>query len=289
MRDLDQELARLASCQHGIFTGKHARSIGLSERQIDHRIRTGQWRRLFNYAFHIGGAPVTWKGLLLAACWAGGFRAVASHRSAAALYGWAGGREAIAEIMCPRWRRARHRQVEVHETKVLEALDVSFVEGIPVTTPERTLLDLGAVCSPTVVLMALDRARNTGQVTFESKLRWALSVRDPRQAPSESEMETLMLEVLRRHGLPAPIPQYEIRDRGRFVARVDAAYPDARLAIEYQSYQEHMGPEPLVRDNRRRSRLRALRWEMLGVTHPELKDGGDSFCAAIRAVLRDAA
>ena len=60
-------------------------------------------------------------------------------------------------------------------------------------------------------------------------------------------METLMLEVLRRHGLPAPVPQYEVWDQGRFVARVDAAYPEARLAIEYQSYQEHVGPEPLVR------------------------------------------
>ena len=196
---------------------------------------------------------------MLAACWAGGFRAVASHRSAAAVYGLAGGREEIAEITCPRWRRARHAQVEVHETKALGPFDITVVDRIPVTTPERTLFDLGAVCGPTVVLMAFDKARKNGLVTYESvdaalrrlarpgrpgvrKLRWALSLRDPRQAPSESEMETLMLEVLRRHGLPTPIPQYEIRDRGRFIARVDAAYPEIRLAIEYQSYQEHVGP-----------------------------------------------
>jgi hypothetical protein len=231
---------------------------------------------------------------------------MASHRSAAALYGFAGGRQEIAEITCPRWRRARHPQVEVHETKALGAADISIVENIPVTTPERTLFDLGAVCRPLVVLMAFDKARKKALVTYESTdatlrrlarpgrpgvrtLRWALSVRDPEQAPSESEMETLMLEVLRRHGLPAPVPQYEVRLQGRLVARVDAAYPDARLAIEYQSYQEHVGPEPLVRDSRRRSRLKAVHWDVVDVTAPELQEGGTVFCAAIRAGLQEAA
>jgi hypothetical protein len=306
-RSIDEVLAGIAAAQHGIFTGRHARLVGLTERQIHHRIETGQWIRLFNYAFQVAGAPLTWKGQLLAACWAGGFRAVASHRSAAALYGLAGGRQEIAEITCPRWRRARHPQVEVHETKTLGAADITVVDSIPISTPERTLFDLGAVCRPLVVLMAFDKARKNGIVTYESTeatllrlarsgrpgvraLRSALSVRDPKQAPSESEMETLMLEVLRRHGLPPPVPQYEVRDQhGRFVARVDAAYPEARLAIEYQSYQEHVGPEPLVRDSRRRSRLKAVHWDVVDVTAPELQDGGADFCAAIRAGIQDAA
>ena len=305
--DADARLAATAEQHHGIFALRHAVTTGLSEAQIQERRESGLWTSVFHSAYRITGAPETWRGRLLAACWAGGFRAVASHRSAAALHGFGGGRESVAEITCPRWRRARHPQVEVHETKALGARDMTVVEGIPVTTPERTLFDLGAVCHPLVVLMAFDKARKNELVTFASTeatlrrlarpgrpgvraLRWALSVRDPKQAPSESEMETLMLDVLRRHGLPAPVPQCEVRDhQGRFVARVDAAYPEARLAIEYQSYQEHVGPEPLVRDNRRRSRLRALRWEMLGVTHPELRDGGELFCAAIRAALRDAA
>jgi len=211
----------------------------------------------------------------------------------------------VAEITCPRWRRARHAGLEVHETNALGSSDIAVIESIPVTTPERTLLDLGAVCSPTVVLMAFDKARKKGLVTHQSieatllrlarrgrrgvrALRWTLSMRDPKQAPPESEMETLMLEVIRRHGLPTPVPQYEVYDRGRFVARPDAAYPEARLAIEYQSYQEHVGPEPLVRDTRRGNKLKALGWFVVDVTAPELRDGGSIFCAAIRAGLRRA-
>jgi hypothetical protein len=305
-RTPDQILATLTSEQHGIFASGHARSCGFTRRQIASRIANREWQPVYLNAYRVAGSPRLWKGDLLAACWAGGFRAVASHRSAAALYGLAGGRRFIAEITCPRWRRARHDGIEVHETKALDARDITVVEGIPVTTVERTMFDLGAVCRPLVVLMAFDKARRTGLATFESTdatlrrlarpgrpgvraLRWALASRDPAQAPPESEMETLMLVVIRRHGLPAPVPQFEVYDSGRFVARADAAYPDARVAIEYQSYQEHVGPNPLVRDSRRRSRLKAAGWLVVEVTAPELREGGDLFCAAIRADLQRAA
>lgn len=245
----DQALAALTELQHGVFSTSHARACGFTKDQIAQRLESRQWVSLHLNSYCIAGIPLTWKGRLLAACWAGGFRAVASHRSAAALYGWAGGRQEMAEITCPRWRRARHPQIEVHETTALGPLDMTVVDGIPATTPERALFDLGAVCRPIVVLMAFDKARKQELVTYESTdatltrlarpgrpgvrpLRWALSVRDPSQAPSESEMETLMLEVLRRHGLPTPVPQFEVRHQGRFIARVDAAYPEARLAIE---------------------------------------------------------
>jgi hypothetical protein len=303
----DLQLARFAAEHHAIFSWGHVALVGLTEKQVKTRLRGGLWERVLHSAYRMAGAPETWKGWLLAACWAGGFRAVASNRSAAALYELAGGRHGLAEITCPRWRRARHPRVEVHETKALGSADITVVDGIPATTPERTLFDLGGVCSPLVVRMAFDKARRIGLVTFESTeatlrrlarpgrpgvrtLRAVLASRDPSQAPSESEMETLMLDVIERHGLPAPVPQFEIYDRaGNFVARADAAYPEARIAIEYQSYQEHAGPEPLVRDNRRRNALRAIRWETIEATAPELRDGGQRFCAALRAALRSAA
>lgn len=303
----EAHLARFAERHHGVFGIGHAALVGMSGQQIKERLRTGLWIAALHGSYRMGGAPETWKGSLLAACWAGGFRAVASHRSAAALHDLAGGRQDVAEITCPRWRRARHSGLIVHETKALDPIDLTVIDGIPATSPERTLFDLGAVCSPLVVRMAFDKARRIGLVTYESTelalrrlarrgrpgsriLRAVLASRDAEQAPPESEMETLMLEVIERHGLPAPIPQYEIYDgSGRFVARADAAYPDARVAIEYQSYQEHAGPAPLVRDSKRRKRLRAIDWESIEATAPELRDGGQLFCAALRAALKQAA
>jgi len=305
-RTADQRLAEIAACQHAVFTSTHARLAGLTPAQIKHRIATKQWLVLHEYAYFLAGAPLSWRGKLLAACWAGGFRAVASHRSAAALWGLAGGRRGIVEITCPRWRRARHEGLCVHETKALDAVDLTIRDGIPVTTPERALLDLGAVCHQSVVEMAVDAAEAGGLVTPSSLrrtlerlgrqgrngagvLRAVLELHYGRSAVPESDMETMLFQVLRRNGLPAPVAQYEIRQGGTFVACVDAAYPDLRIAIEYDSTKYHAGREKLVRDNERRNRLWSADWIPVTATVADLKSGGALICGAVRGARRRAA
>ena len=80
------------------------------------------------------------------------------------------------------------------------------------------------------------------------------------QRAPESVMETRLLQVLRASGLPAPVVQYEVWDGGLFVARVDAAYPDARIAIEYDSDEFHSGRLATKRDRDRRHRLIGAGW-----------------------------
>ncbi len=299
-RSADDQLLAFAADHHAVFRGAHARVCGLTDRQIEGRIALGLWRRLYDDVYIAGGAPLTWRGGLLAASWAGGFRAAASHRSAAALWDLAGGRRSIVEITCPRWRRAKHDGLVVHETKALEGVDITDVEGIPVTTPERTLLDLGAMCHESVVEMALDAAEHRGLVTRASvqatldrlgrsgrngvgTLRRLLMVHESERRAPESEMETALIQCLRRNGWPEPIPQYEIRQAGKFVARVDAAYPEWRIAIEYQSNEYHSGRLASERDNDRRLRIIAAGWFPIEATLPEVRNGGARLCAALRA------
>jgi hypothetical protein len=294
----DRRLLTFAADHHAVFRGAHGRLCGLSEKQIAGRIALGLWQRLYDDVYIAAGAPLTWKGALLAACWAGGFRAAASHSSAAALWGLAGGRRSIVEITCPRWRRAHHDCMVVHETKALEGIDVVIDGGIPVTTPERTLLDLGAVCHESVVEMALDKAEFRGLVTPDSvratldrlarkgrngagTLRRLLATRNPRRRPPESEMETMLIQCLRRNGLPEPVPQYEIRQAGTLVARVDAAYPQWRIAIEYQSDEHHSGRLASQRDNGRRLRIIAAGWFPVEATLQDVRNGGTELCAAL--------
>jgi hypothetical protein len=301
-RDSDVLLAEFASRRHGVFTTQHASMIGMTRKLVEHRLATGEWRELYLNVYKLAGTPLSWKGELLAACWAGGFRAVASHRSAAALYGLAGGRRNLVEVTCPRWQRARHDGLVVHETKALDPCDIRIVNGVPVTSAERTLFDLGGVCGIVTVKMAFDKARRLGLVSYRTTerslfrlarpgrpgsrvLRAVLDDRNPTLAPPESEMETLMLEVIRRHGLPAPIPQYEIRGNGGVVARADAAYPDLKIAIEYQSTEWH--ESALVVDSLRRNAIQKLGWRVVDATHPELKAGGHNFCDALLGQLRE--
>jgi very-short-patch-repair endonuclease len=302
--DADETLARHAAEHHGVFRGAHARMAGLTERQIERRILDHRWSRLYRDVYRLHGAPPTWEGDLLAACWAGGFRAVASHRSAAELHQMPGRSRDLIELVCPRWRRSHEHAVVAHETKRLDRVDITVVAGIAATTPVRTLFDLCSVYRHGMIEIIFEHGLRRGlfaehDVTATVKrlsrpgraggpaLRALLARRDPSRRPTESEMETVLLQVLRAAGLPAPVVQYEIWIGSEFVARVDAAYPAERIAIEYDSDEFHTGRTATRRDRGRRHRLLASGWITVDDGPAELRNRAAQVCTAIANALRD--
>jgi hypothetical protein len=169
----------------------------------------------------------------------------------------------------------------------LPDVDITIVEAIPVTTPERTLLDVAGVVSRDLVEEALDDTLRRGLSSL-ARLRWRLEevggVGTPGTAPlremiearsaggiPQSVFETRWLRIMRRAGLPQPELQYEIRDGGRLVARVDFAYPDAKLAIEAEGRRWHTGRVRFEQDLARRNALTKLRWQVIHVTWSDLE------------------
>lgn len=300
-KDIDSAVAQIAAAHHGVFGFHHLRDLGVTANDRQHQIDTRRWTIVHDGAYRIAGAPPTWKGNLLAACWAGGTRAVASHRSAAGLWELPGRRLDILEITCPRWQRARHEGLEVHETRKLESADMCVVDGIPSTTVERTIFDEAAVCSRVVVDLAIDSALRRELTTLlrmqtmldrlakrgrkgTRLLRGLLDERTDACGIPESERETMLKQALLRWGLPMPVSQYIVRDPlGNFVARPDWAYPEAKLAIEYDSYQEHVGKLPHERDSARRNAMIAIGWLPLVATAEDLRTG----CARLATQIRD--
>jgi len=300
-----EALSELAARQHGVVTVEHARLLGFDKDAVARLVATGALERTHRGVLRFRAVPPSWRSDLLAACWAGGFRAVASHRSAAAMWGLKGGRRHIAEITCPRWRRAQHAGLVVHESRALDPGDLTVIDGIPVTGPELTLLGIAAVCSPSVLEIALDRAENVGLVTSASvrgllvrvarpgrpgvrALRRLLDSRSPEDGIPASERETMLRQGLRAHGLPEPVVQHEIRHLGVFIGRVDAAYPDERIAIEYDSYEFHGGRLALVKDSERRTKLLAAGWYPFTATDVELKAGCRLLASSIAELIRQA-
>src|SRR5438093_3310634 len=106
VRNIDTDIASIAEAHHGVFSFRHLQELGVTRGERDQRLESGRWLVSHDRVYRLAGAPTSWRGNLLAAVWAGGTRAVASHRSAAALYEIPGAREDIVEITCPRWRRA---------------------------------------------------------------------------------------------------------------------------------------------------------------------------------------
>jgi very-short-patch-repair endonuclease len=300
----DHELFALARTQDSVFSLADAAGAGLREPQI--RVRAAHfWERIYDGVFRIPGAAASWKGELLAATLAGGPGAAISHRAAAALYGLPGGRDDLVELTCVRWKRTTHPGLVVHESRRLAACDIQLVDGIPVTTPERVILDIASYFpSANYLELVVQAARRKRLVTYASTqemfdrharrgLKGVRAVRevlerwDPESRPTESEMETLLVRTLRENGLPEPVVQFEISDAaGRFIARVDAAYPAARIAIEYDSKQEHSDEFQIARNDKRRNALQANRYWVLSARHRDLLTGGTELCDQITAIMR---
>jgi len=99
-------------------------------------------------------------------------------------------------------------------------------------------------------------------------------------------METMLLQALRRARLPEPILQHEVRDcQDRLVGRTDAAYPSARIVIEYDSRQEHSDEFQLAHDARRRNALQANGYAVLSARSADLRAGGQELCEQIAEML----
>jgi len=303
---IDAAISAVAQEHHGIFASHHLRELCVSKAEREWRLGEGRWIEVHLGVYRIAGTPGSWRGDVLAAVWAGGTRAVASHRSAAGLYEIPGGREDMVEVTCPRWRRARHDGIEVHETKALSPRDCTVVDGIPVTTVERTIFDLAAVCSGFTVELAMGNALRRDLTTLDrlgamlrrvgkrgrkgtKLLRGLLAERDPAYAPTESERELMLLRVLREHGLPEPERQYSIYDdQGHFIARPDLVYRDLKIAMEYDSYQHHVGKHPHVRDSRRRNAMMGIGWAVFVATAEDVRYGkGAQFARQVKNARRE--
>jgi very-short-patch-repair endonuclease len=298
----DIALAELAEGQHGVFTLGQARALGITDGIRDRRLRSGRWIAIHPGVYRLAGAPRSWHGDLLAACLGSPGPGVASHRSAAKLWNLPGGRDDLAEITCARWRRMHTPELIVHETGALPSVDITTRDGFPCMTVERTLLSLGAAVHPGVVEMAVDAALRRELTTIAELratvrrlarrgrngtgvLRRIVDLHDPDGGLAESPMETRLRQLIRDHRLPMPVFQYEVLHHGRFVARVDAAYPEQHLALEYDSYEHHTGRLALVRDSRRRNDLVVARWSVISVTAADFAAGGNRVATAIRTAL----
>jgi hypothetical protein len=208
---------------------------------------------------------------------------IVSHRSAAEMWGVIQPAGYVdVSIQPPRAPRAEP-PVIVHRIKDLHPELAVEREGLPLTDPTRTIIDLGLVLPHWAVRDALSRGLTTRLFTVVEvdRLRDAITrqgrngtgtvrrILDERllvAGTEESLLERRFLDLVARHGLVAPAIQHEVWHAGRFIARVDAAYPDRKLAVEVDGYSAHSSPDAFQRDRARQNRLVALGWTVLRFT-----------------------
>jgi len=293
----DQRLAALARAQHGVFTVAQAESIGISRRVLAHRAHLGSLERLFPRIYRVAAAAPTTHGGVLAACFAWGPGAIASHRCAARLWRLPGFERAPIELTVPRGRKRpwNHR---VHRPARLEPADVTSIDAIPVTTIERTLLDLASVRGARVLENAVDDALRRNLTTLEELRAHLARAQGCHGAPAlghtiaqrfgpppESPLERRLLEAIRSGKLPEPVAQHQVRLGNAVMARIDFAYPEHLIAIEADSFRWHSSVQALDRDASRQTMLASLGWRVIRVTSRQLDEEPEAVQRAIRAAL----
>ncbi|SEO90955.1 type IV toxin-antitoxin system AbiEi family antitoxin [Trujillonella endophytica] len=273
---------RPAALTGKVFRGSDALASGRLTRG---RLRSSAWRRVFPDVYACSSLTVDHRLRARAAARLLVPAAVVSGRSAAALWGvdLAG---AYDDVECTVDATCRGGAVQgVRLTRrALPAQDVTSRDGVRVTTPLRTALDLARIEPPEEAVVCVDRfLQQSRRVTLEEARAAAETLTGPgcrrvraavarADGLAESPQETRTRLLLHAAPLPRPTAQYVVRDaESRFVARVDFAWPEAKLALEYEGIW-HGAPQNVGRDRRRLNALTAAGWTVLFVTAADLAD-----------------
>jgi very-short-patch-repair endonuclease len=249
----------LAGRHHGIVKRRQVREAGLSRREIDRRIEAGWLVPQHEGVYAVGHTALTYHSHLIAAVYACGEDALASHRSAGKLWGILRGTQRI-EVTGPRSRVPKNG-FTLHRSRLIHDEDRATIDNIPVTSLARTLVDLADVLSEERLADAVNEAelrqifdlkpvervleRLPGR-KGRHKLNRVLSAYRPVQPVTRSKGERLVYRICEQHRLPRPrvnawVHGYE----------VDFYLPEAGLVLEFDGGDVHRTTKAFYEDRKR--------------------------------------
>jgi predicted transcriptional regulator of viral defense system len=273
-------LARLAAERYGVVHLAQLYELGFSRQAVGRMVESGQLHRLYRGVYAVGHDALQPRGRLLAAVYACGPKAVASHQQAAWVHDLRRGWGNRIHVTTPDRGRRAPRGIGLHRVRGLHPEDVARVEGVPVTSLARTLID----CADTLRRPQLERlfeeaerrgvldARAIERVCARARgrraatlARAALAEAHPHQAMTRSELERAFLEFCDDIGVPRPSTNIWILGQ-----EVDAAWPEFDVVVELDSYEYHRTAAAFERDRARSAELTVAGIKSIRVTEKRL-------------------
>ncbi len=286
MAQPDHRIAVEAKGQHTAFSRAQANAAGLTNGMLRRRVQSGFLEHPVPNAYRskLGGATLLdelWEAILDL-----GERARASFTTGAALQRFDGFHLARPfHITVPRGRFYEREGVRLHTSSSLQPIDCAYVDGLRVTSPTRTIIDLAAMVPPQRLGIAIDSAIRD-HLTTETLLRERLEAvrgsgrRGARKLlgvldgdvvrGGHSYLERHFLELAREVGLPMPLCQRVIDDRTGRIGRVDCAWDDELVVVELLGYRWHRTKRQLQVDVERANRLQLAGWIVLQFTYEDV-------------------
>ena len=276
-------LLTLTRAQRGLISHRQALACGVSDHGIRHRLANGTWDRMDRGLYLVSGvAPGRYHEVLGAVLRVGG-PAWASHSTAAELWEFPIPPVTSVEITTPLGRLVRQQGIRAHRSGRISEHDVRTVDGIPVLSGARTVLDLsGRVSEKELGRIVDDGLRRRvftlaalhavfRELPYEApgrsptKMRKVLAERTVGFHPGDSELERTVVQAILSAGLPQPLAQHPIT-LGRSTYLLDLAYPDLKIAIEVDGFAFHHDRGTFDHDRRRQNDLVTAGWTVLRFT-----------------------
>jgi very-short-patch-repair endonuclease len=278
-------LTQLLCRQSDVLTRDQALAH-LSPKAVEHRIRSGRWRRAHQGVYLAHNGPVTRQQQLWIAYLSVGRGGFLAGLTAAESCGLRGYRSEVIHLLIPGRQRERNppRDVRAHRTYRLVRGEVNTLGLPPHTTAARSLVDAAQWAHSDALAVAIIAAG------FQQRLvagRDVHAILDrlphvPRRAlireaaadatgGAHSLPEAQFVRELRRAGLPVPVLQVRRRDASGGVRYLDGYYPEWRLHIEIDGAQ-HLEARTYWQDMRRQNALwiagdRVLRFPSWAIRH----------------------
>ncbi|MGE2832308.1 hypothetical protein [Mycobacterium sp. SMC-4] len=292
---MNDGLLQLFTSQGGVATT--GQILGhLTRHRFDVYVETGVLERIWQGVYCLGEPTdlLRLRGLDLSA----GRPVAVCLATAAAVYGFDTEQPDDLHVLNPPGCALRDADgLVVHRR---DGAPLVVVDGRRVTSPAWTAIEVARSLRRGRALATLDAALRSGTCTLpdlwraaiEQKgrrgivaVRQLLPLADPRaESPMESEARLVMIDG----NLPIPELQYEIVDGNGDLRRLDFAWPDARLAVEYDSVDWHSNPEAMANDRRRQAALMDVGWTVVPIVFDDVRYRSGELVARLDGQLYDA-
>jgi very-short-patch-repair endonuclease len=292
MQVVERQIARIAGRQDNVITCDQLHSAGLGRGAIAHRTSAGSMQQLHTNVYLLGAAPPTPMARARAAVLACGADAVASHRSAACLYGLLTDLGGDVDVTVPGRNPGQRRGIRRHRVARLPEQDIRTMRGMNITSVARTICDLAATESARDTEHAFQEALFREVVT-DGSLKAVLDreptrrgapvirslIKDPRL--TRSERERRLLRLIKAAQLPKPLTNVPIHGY-----KADIYWPQHHLILEFDGWQGH-GHRLAFEKNRKRDQvLIANGLRVMRVTDRQLTHEPIAIVARIAQALR---
>lgn len=262
--------------------------LGVTDHEISERMAGRRLEQVHPGVYYLDAVAATWKTHVLAGVLAAGVDALASHRTAAVLWEFDAVYRGPIEVTVPFSAEPIPHEIILHRTR--RALDGVLIDGIPVTPPERTLIDLAGFL-PERVLQKAGRSAIHNRITTIEALDAAVGEHGGRGVAgtrrirrvirfladdrSASVAEIDLRHIVDEAAIPRPVQQLQVRMPDGTNAYPDFSWPDRLRIVEVDGFGAHSTPEALQQDLRRQNQLLELGWEIRRFTATEVRDEPD--------------